>query len=137
MIIPFINFAGQAGEAIALYEDVFEVKDKRVVYYSDMPSEMKSHFPAETDNYVMHAEMSINGTQVWIGDTTQGITAGDMVSLSVPMSSEEEMHRVFDKLKTGGKVFMELAPTFYSPLFGTVQDKFGVIWHLINMPNQV
>ena len=131
MIIPFINFAGQAGEAIALYETVFEITDKQVALFKDMPAEMKSHFSSETDHYVMHAEMVINGTPVWIGDTTQGITPGTMVSLSVLMSSQEDIRKAFDKLKEGGKVHMELAPTFYSPLFGTVQDKFGVIWHLI------
>ena len=131
MIVPFINFAGQAGEAIALYETVFNVQDKKVFLFKDMPAEMKSHFLPETDHYVMHSEMTINGTPVWIGDTVQGITPGDMVSLSVPMASQEEIRTAFDKLKAGGKVHMELAPTFYSPLFGTIQDKFGVIWHLI------
>ncbi|MDR0429877.1 MAG: VOC family protein [Tannerellaceae bacterium] len=131
MIVPFINFAGQATEAIALYEIVFNVQDKKVFLFKDMPAEMKPNFPPETDHYVMHSEMTINGTPVWIGDTIQGITTGDMVSLSVPMSSQEEIRAAFDKLKVGGKVLMELVPTFYSPLFGTVQDKFGVIWHFI------
>ncbi len=131
MIIPFINFAGQAGEAIALYETVFDIQNKQVAFYKDMPDDMKQHFPEGTENYVLHAEMSINGTEVWIGDTLQNITAGDMVSLSVPFSSQEEIQTAFNKLKTGGKVHMELAPTFFSPLFGTVEDKFGVIWHLI------
>lgn len=131
MIIPFINFAGKAGEAIAFYETVFEVKDKKVHLFKEMPEEMKQHFSRDTDHYVMHAEMVINGTQVWIGDTTQGINPGDMVSLSVTLSWQKEVREVFDKLKEGGEVYMELQPTFYSPLFGTVKDKFGVIWHLI------
>ncbi|MDR2914606.1 MAG: VOC family protein [Tannerella sp.] len=131
MIIPFINFEGKAAEAIALYETVFDVKDKKVSLFRDMPEEMKQHFPRDTDDYVMHAEMVINGTRVWIGDTTQGINPGDMVSLSVPLSSPEEVRSTFDKLKEDGEVYMEPEPTFYSPLFGTVRDKFGVIWHLI------
>ncbi len=131
MIIPFINFAGKAGEAIAFYETVFDIKDKKVMLYKDMPADMKSHFPANTDHYVLHAEMVINGTQVWIGDSTEKTESGDLVTLAVPLSSKEEVQKAFDKLKVGGKVYMELAPTFYSPLFGTVEDKFGVIWHLI------
>lgn len=131
MIIPFINFAGQASEAIALYETVFTVQDKGVSLYKDMPADMKSQFPTNTENYVLHSQMVINGTKVWIGDSTEGIKAGDMVSLAVPFSSQEELRKAFDKLKAGGTVHMELAPTFYSPLFGTVQDKFGVVWHLI------
>ncbi len=131
MIIPFVNFAGKAGEAIAFYEKAFDIQNKQVALFKDMPAEMKSHFPPETDHYVMHAEMTINGSPVWIGDTTQGIAPGNMVSLSVPLSSKEEVQKAFDILKVGGKIHMDLAPTFYSPMFGTVEDKFGVIWHLI------
>lgn len=131
MIIPFINFGGQAGEAIAFYETVFDVQNKNIAYYRDMPENMKSHFPPETENYVMHAEMTIQGTQVWVGDSMEGTTPGDRLTLSVPFSTKEEVQTAFDKLKAGGKVFMELEATFYSPLFGTVEDKFGIIWHLI------
>ncbi len=131
MIIPFINFTGQACEAISLYETVFSVQDKQISFYKEMPAEVKSHFPTETENYVLHAEMIINGTKVWIGDTTQRITPGDIVSLAVPFSSEKEVQQAFGKLKVGGTVLMELTPTFYSPLFGVVKDKYGVIWHLI------
>lgn len=131
MIIPFINFAGKAGEAIAFYDTVFTIEHKQVAFFKDMPAHMKPNFPSEYDNYVMHAEMTIHGTRVWIGDTAQGITSGDMVSLSVPLASVEEVRNVFDKLKAGGTVLMEPEQTFYSPLFGTLRDRFGVIWHLI------
>ncbi len=131
MITPFINFAGQAAEAIAFYETAFEIKDKKVQLYKDMPADLKSKFPKETDSFVLHAEMTMNGTQVWIGDSSQGITSGDMVSLAVPFSKKDDVQKAYDKLKVGGKILMELAPTFYSPLFGVVKDKFGVVWHLI------
>lgn len=131
MIIPFITFAGEAAEAIAFYESVFEVADKKVFYYRDMPEDMERHFSRDTDGYVMHSEMTVNGTRIWICDTVQDVARGDMVTLSVPLASREDVRRVFDKLKEDGTVLMELAETFYSPLCGDVKDKFGVIWHLI------
>lgn len=131
MIIPFINFGGQAGEAIAFYETVFNVQNKRVSYYRDMPENVKSHFPPETENYVMHAEMIIQETEVWFGDSTEETTPGNRLTLAVPFSTKEDMLIAFDKLKSDGKVFMEPETTFYSPLFAMVEDKFGIIWHLI------
>jgi PhnB protein len=131
MIISFINFAGQASDAIAFYETVFEVKDKKIMLYKEMPENLKSHFSRDTDNWIMHAEMIINGTPVWIGDSARGITQGNMISLAVPMASQEEVSNTFDKLKEDGEVLMNLEKTFYSPLFGIVKDKFGVIWHLM------
>jgi PhnB protein len=131
MIISFINFAGQASEAIAFYETVFEVKDKRIMLYKEMPENLKHHFSRDTDNWIMHAEMIINGTPVWIGDFAQSVMQGNMISLAVPMASPEEVSNIFNKLKEGGEILMNLEKTFYSPLFGTVKDKFGVIWHLM------
>lgn len=131
MIIPFMNFKGQAGEAIALYKTVFDVQIKRIAYYKDMPETLKPHFPPETDNYVMHAEMTIQGSEVWFGDSMEETSTGDRLTLSVPFSSKEEVQTAFDKLKIDGKILMELETTFYSPLFGTIEDKFGIIWHLI------
>ncbi|MCL1911109.1 MAG: VOC family protein [Leptospirales bacterium] len=131
MIIPFINFTGKAGEAIAFYETVFEVKEKQVILYKEMPEDLKPHFSRDTDNYVMHAEMTINDAKFWILDSTHGVTSGDMVTLAVPFTSPEEVRKAFDKLKAGGEVLMEPVSTFYSQLFGTVKDRFGVIWHLI------
>lgn len=131
MIIPFINFAGQAEEAIAFYETVFDVQNKQLLFYKDMPADIKQHFPPETYHYVLHAEMTVNGTLVWIGDSSQGVTPGNMVSIAVPLVSKETVQKTFDKLKAGGMVLMELSPTFYSQLSGMVKDKFGVVWHLV------
>ncbi|MDR0794085.1 MAG: VOC family protein [Chitinophagaceae bacterium] len=131
MIISFINFTGQAADAIAFYETVFEVKDKKIMLFKEMPENLKPHFPRDTDNWVMHAEMTINGTPVWIGDTTQSITKGNLITLAVPIASQEEVRSTFDQLKEGGEVLMNLEKTFYSPLFGVVKDKFSIIWHLM------
>lgn len=57
-----------------MYETVFEVKDKQVSFFRDMPECMKRHFSHDKDHYVMHAEMTINGTKVWIGDTVSAVT---------------------------------------------------------------
>ncbi len=131
MLIPFLNFAGKAAEAIAFYETVFAITDKQVSLYGEMPAEMRQHFPPDTDHYVLHSEMKINGSTVWIGDSTQDTAPGDQLTLAVPFATKGEVQVAFDKLSSGGQVHMPLAQTFYSPLFGTVEDRFGVIWHLI------
>ncbi len=131
MIRAFINFDGRCNEAICFYESVFEVKNKRVMYLKDTPSDLSETIANVTENFVVHAAMDICGTEVWLGDTPNGITPGDMVTLGVGFATVEEVEETFNKLKEGGEVFMELAPQFYSKMFGCVQDKFGVIWHII------
>ena len=42
---------------------------------------------------------------------------------------------MFDALAQGGKVQQPLTKTFFSPSFGMVTDKFGVMWMvLVNKP---
>ena len=33
--------------------------------------------------------------------------------------------------KKGGKVMVELGPQFFSPMYGSIEDRFGVRWQLI------
>ncbi len=127
MIIPFINFAGQAAEAIAFYETVFEIANKQVMYFKDKAT----NIPKGMEGYILHAEMGICGTKVWIGDSLDGVTPGDAVSLAVTLPSKEMVLDIFNKLSDGGHIIMEPSPQFYSPLFAMVQDKFDVLWHLI------
>lgn len=133
MIIPFLNFQGKCGEAIAFYEEIFEVSDKRVMLYSDLPENPNNPMPADMGHYVLHAELTIAGARVWMGDTSDGVEFGDAVSLAVPFPTVEDVEDVFNKLLDGGGILIPLGKTFYSPMFGAVRDRFGVIWHLVCM----
>jgi PhnB protein len=44
---------------------------------------------------------------------------------------KEEVGRIFNELKDGGEVYMELQQTFFSELFGMLKDKYGVIWQVL------
>ena len=48
--------------------------------------------------------------------------------------SPAEAERVFAALGVGGTVRMPLGPTFWSPAFGMVHDRFGVLWMVNVMP---
>ena len=130
MIIPFINYKDVAGEAISFYETVFEVKNKQVSYYHDIPDHLKEHFPDYSMNNVLHAKMVLNGTPIWISDTTEEVIDGNVVTLAASFSSEEDVQNAFDKLKKDGTVLIEPERTNDSTFLGIVKDKFGVIWHL-------
>jgi len=48
--------------------------------------------------------------------------------------SLEEARRWFDQLSAGGRVVMPFNPTFWSPGYGSVIDKFGVPWMINVIP---
>ena len=42
----------------------------------------------------------------------------------------DEIKSIFNKLKEGGTVSMELQETFWSKYYGFVVDKFGIGWQV-------
>jgi PhnB protein len=44
--------------------------------------------------------------------------------------SEDEVRHAFAALSEEGKVDMPLQKTFFSPCYGIVVDKYGVMWNL-------
>jgi PhnB protein len=49
----------------------------------------------------------------------------------VNIGDKEEVKRIFDELKVDGEVLVELQQTFFSELYGMVEDKFGIIWQIL------
>jgi predicted 3-demethylubiquinone-9 3-methyltransferase (glyoxalase superfamily) len=51
-------------------------------------------------------------------------------SLFIECSSEDELRRLSEALKTGGSEMMPAADYGFSTLFAWVADRFGVSWQL-------
>lgn len=132
MIIPFLNFSGKASEAIAFYETVFDVQNKQVFYFKDMPKGEDFTVTPEMENCVLHSEMTVDSSPVWMGDTPGGgVAAGEMLSLTVVYDSPEKVKEVFNKLRVGGEIICDVQPTFYSPMYGMAKDRFGIVWSVM------
>lgn len=131
MITPFINFSGRCNEAIDFYEKVFNGQNKNIMRFKDAPPNPDFPISEEMKDYILYAEMIICGTKVSFSDTQQGVVPGNMISLAVNFSTEDEVRDVFNKLKEDGEVLMELSPQFFSSMYGWVKDKFGIGWQII------
>lgn len=131
-ITPYLNFNGNCAEAIALYEKAFGVT-ANVMKYSDAPPAEGYQAIPGTENYVMHACLTNQKDYtVFMADMPPSMptTFGNGVAISMELDSEDLVKSAFEILKEGGKVTMELQKTFWSPLFGSLEDKFGVSWLL-------
>jgi PhnB protein len=62
------------------------------------------------------------------GDAEQSFE-GFALTLNVP--TEADADPLFSALADGGQVLMPLAKTFYSPRFGMVTDRFGILWMIL------
>ena len=129
----FINFDGNCREAVAFYAQVFQSEVKNLMTFGETPPD--PNFPlAEADwDKVMYADVKIGGLTVMFMDMPSGspLVVGNNINPTISMDSKEEVERIFNELKVGGEVFMELQQTFFSELYGMVKDKYGVIWQIL------
>jgi PhnB protein len=126
----YFNFDGNCREAVEFYAKVFGTEQPRIMTFGENPDEYKG--PEEAKDRVMHARLNIDGSNVMFSDTFPGMpfTVGNNITLAYLSDDADRLHSVFNKLKEGGTVVMELQETFWAKLYGQVTDKFGVIWQL-------
>ena len=130
-ISPYVAFNGNCADAIAFYEKAFNAKAE-IMRYKDAPSD-GGYEPSEgTENYVMHAQFDIYGETVMMADVPpeHAVEVGDNITIMLEFDSIESAKSAFDALKEGGEISMELQETFWSKLFGSLTDKFGINWNI-------
>jgi len=126
----YINFNGNCREAVTYYAQVFGTEQPQIMAFGDTPPDPAFPLPEEAKDLVMHARLNLSGSNVMFSDTFPGMpfVVGNNISLAVVTKDIDEVKSLFDKLKEGGKVSMELQETFWSKLYGSVVDKFGIEW---------
>jgi PhnB protein len=128
----YISFNGNCREAVEYYAQVFETERPQIMTYGDMPPDPKFTLPEETKNLVMHTRLNINGSTVMFSDAFPGMpfVAGNNISLTIVSTNMDEIKAIFNKLKEGGTIGMDLQETFWSKCYGYVTDKFGIPWQV-------
>ena len=90
--------------------------------------------PPGFENKVMHTTFRIGETAIMASDGCAEGPKFEGFSLSLSVPTEAEADRVFAALSKGGQVRMPLTKTFWSPYFGMVTDRFGVLWMIYVVP---
>ncbi|WP_150275744.1 VOC family protein [Paenibacillus tepidiphilus] len=128
----YLNFNGNCREAVEYYADVFQTGAPQIMAFGDSPPNPDYPLPEEAKHLVMHARLTIEGSNVMFSDVFPGMPfiLGNNVSLSLTTFDEKKIRTWFSKLKEGGTVGMELQETFWSKCYGNVKDKFGTEWQL-------
>jgi len=129
----FINFDGNCREAVEFYAKTFKSTVNHLMTYSQVPPSENYTVPEADKNRVMYAGIPIGDMVMMFSDVPSGskFIQGNNISLTYSVDSKDEVKRIFNELKAGGEVLMELQQTFYSELYGMVKDKFGIIWQVL------
>lgn len=128
----FINFDGDCREALEFYAKVFQSEVQNVMTYGQMPPDPNFPVSDADKDHIMFSCVPIFGCNVMFCDVPSNmpLSKGDNISPTLGTDDKEEIRRVFTELSEGGEAMMPLDKTFWSELYGMVQDKYGVIWQL-------
>jgi len=133
----YLFFEGRCEEALEFYRKALGAEVTMLMRYKDNPEPPEtSKAPPGSENKVMHANFRIGETTVMASDGyCQGKPNFQGFGLSLTVPNVAEADRKFAALADGGQVRMPLAKTFFSPRFGMVVDRFGVLWMIIVAPS--
>lgn len=128
---PYLNFDGNAEEAMTFYKKVFRVDfaGNGMMKMRDLPDADK--IPAELHDRVMHVSLPLGDEFVMASDTMPGMgmayQQGNNSYICISPDTKDEADRLFQELSEGGKVEMPMSQEFYG-YFGSFTDRFGTPW---------
>jgi PhnB protein len=137
LIQPYLYFEGRCEEAIEFYKKALGAEVMVLLRFKDSPVGSPPGLPPGSENKVMHAQLRIGKTIIMVGDArNSGKPNFQGFGLSLSLANEAEVDKAFKALAEGGQVVMPLEKTFFSPRFGMVTDRFGVMWMtLVQQPH--
>ena len=126
----YLFFNGRCEEAVEFYRKAIGAEVIALMRNSENPEPAKpGMLPPGSENKVMHVAMRVGDTTVMGSD---GMCTGELkfegFALSLNVADAATADRRFTALADGGKVQVPLGKTFWSPSFGMVADRFGVMW---------
>ena len=130
---PYVFFDGRCDEALEFYRGAVGAEVTMLMRFKEGPEPCSP----ENGEKIMHASVRIGETTVLVSDgrcTGQPNFQGFALSLTV--SDESQAERLFATLGDGGRVQVPMAQTFFSPRFGMVVDRFGVLWMIYVAPSR-
>lgn len=138
-IRPYLTFKGECQEAIELYKRAFKTEVSEIMRYSDIPQSQDNpmKIPANKKNWILQATIPFGDNFMRLSDTVRELNDASTDRIGIVVESNMDIVKhAFEFLAEEGEVDMPLQETFFSPSYGIVYDKFGVMWNLAAMPEE-
>jgi Uncharacterized protein conserved in bacteria len=135
VVQPYLFFGGRCEEAIEFYRTALGAELEMLMHFKDSPEPpppdmLQPGFEAK----VMHAAFRVGGSTIMASDGCGDTPPFAGFSLSISVATPADAERVFTALAEGGQIGMPLGPTFWSPCFGMLTDRFGIGWMVNTEP---
>jgi Uncharacterized protein conserved in bacteria len=133
--IAYLNFDGNAEQAIEFYSEALSANAVRKVKFKDFPQDPNYPLPAGELNMIMESSIEFAGGKLMMSDllpSMQSVTGplvkGNQVWISLVMDDKQQLEEIFARLSVGGHVIMPISAMPWSSCFGMLVDRFGICW---------
>jgi|GEM_PF-2226655 len=125
-----LYFDGNAEEALEYYASVFDLAEKTLIRYEDLPRGIPGI--EEGTKGLIHGTLSFGEDYLLVSDKYgEKLMDGNRNLLSWTSWTVQDLEAVWNKfMDTGATVIKPLEKTFWAPAHGILRDRFGVSWML-------
>ena len=129
----FVNFNGNCREAVDFYADVFGSEVKNLMTAGEAPADPNYPLKEADKDLIVYAEVRIGDKNIMFMDMTDecAVSVGNNINPTLNLTERKEIDRIFGRLKEGGKVIARPGKVFFSEWYCMVEDRFGVVWHIL------
>ena len=126
---PYLNFNGNARQALEFYRDVFG-GNLTLSTFADFGTPKD----APDAGKIMHGQLEAeSGYTLMAADTPPNMEYQGMHGFGVSLSGDDaKLHEYWEKLAASGTVTMPLQKQAWGDEFGMCTDRFGISW-LVNI----
>jgi PhnB protein len=123
---PYLNFRGQAREAMTFYHSVLGGQ-LDVMTFGDMGG---MGVPENEAGLVMHSALTVSDSVLLMGSDVPSHMEGDFPNGQVSLSGDDDatLRGWFEGLSDGGAVGVPLEKAPWGDSFGQLTDRYGVSW---------
>lgn len=129
----YLNFNGNATEALDFYQSIFGGKVYKMTF-DEMPPDENFVIPDDKKDHIMHASITVGDTSINMSDILPGmgpdLVVGNNVQVMFSTDDYDQAKRIYDALIDKGQVIMPFSETFWSKGYGLLVDRFGIQWHI-------
>ena len=128
-ITPYLFFNGRCDEAIEFYKAALDAEIEYIMRFDESPEPLPDGtLPPNFDKKIMHATITVRGVKLMVSDGCAEELEFLGFRLAISEPTEEQARATFRALAESGTVDIPIGPTFWSPCYGMVTDKFGMPW---------
>ncbi|OXM87546.1 VOC family protein [Paenibacillus rigui] len=131
-LTPFIMLDRQANNAIRFYVEALGAKVIFKQTFGEGPQDPQHPLSEEDKDLISHSVLKVGETELMVSDMMPGQTPqqGNQVNICLITDDAEEAQRVYEALCQNGQVDIPLGEVHFSPAYGMVTDRYGVVFQV-------